>query len=461
MTLSSLSELLEKQPKNFKEDTFELVSKVAYLLGVPKTIFENDYEPPQMDIYDQLEKDKTARIVRNLCMIRTAIERNFKHINNAIRLENKSMFYLSDYIPENSMKQLSADGVTFIKASNKRLAQHVIEINRLISDRINNCKGLFPLWINWDYIKNLFVMENGFKESGTKAAAERFYKNMSYYPYQIFMNWLPEDDGNIFYSDKKFTELLYEWNGDYFVEANKVSDASDFVKSNIYDYIDESKNVVMAVDCENSDPYKLAAAIRNLNTEYLEKIRKIILFNDIHAASAWRILEQFTDIPVEHMLIERVKENKSLVDIKLTARACQEHYSNNVDSFIICSSDSDFWGLVTTLSDARFLFMIEHEKSGPDIKAAFSDSGIFYCYLDDFYSANAEEIKQVALFNEMRNYIEANVHLNVNNMLSEALKATRIEMGTSEKNQFFNRYIRTLQMSIAENGDIVIDFKRK
>ena len=43
-------------------------------------------------------------------------------------------------------------------------------------------------------------------------------------------------------------------------------------------------------------------------------------------------------------MIERIKQNKSLVDIKLTARACQEHYQKQVDSFVIVSSDSDYWG---------------------------------------------------------------------------------------------------------------------
>ena len=302
-------------------------------------------------------------------------------------------------------------------------------------------------------------MENGLKEEGVKAAAELYYSNMSCYPYKVYINWIPADEGNIFYNDKKFAELLYMWNNDYFGETSKVSDAGDYVKGNIYDYIEESGKVVVVVDCENSDPYKLAATIKNLDDEYLCKISSIILFDDIHTASAWRILEQFTDIPVEHMMIERVKENKSLVDITLSARACKEYYVNSVDSFIVCSSDSDFWALVKSLPEARFLFMIEHEKSGPDIKEALSHSGIFFCYLDDFYSANAEEIKQVALFSEMEKYIEENVHLNVNNMFNEALRITRIEMGTSEKNQFINRYIKTLQLSISDDGNLVVKFK--
>ena len=261
--------------------------------------------------------------------------------------------------------------------------------------------------------------------------------------------------------DKKFAVLLYQWHNDYFREFSKVSDVSSYVKGSIYEYIEGSEKTVVVVDCENSDPYKLCAVLRNLDYKYTQKISSIILFDDIHTASAWRILEDFTKIPVEHILIERVKESKSLVDIKLTERACQEHYINKVDSFIIVSSDSDYWGLISSLPDARFLMMIEHEKSGPDLKAALVNTDIFYCYIDDFYSGNADELKFGALIKEMYRYIDSAVHLNVNEMFSAALKATRIEMSDAEKKQFMAQHIRTMQMSIAPDGEVVIEFKNK
>lgn len=445
----------------YKDSTYELVSKVAYLIGVPKRIFENEHEAPQLEIYEQLDKDKTARIVRNLCVVRTSIERNFKHINDKMRMEYKTILSMPEYVPSDSLNQLTADGINFIKKSSTKLAHHIIEINRLISDRINNCKPLFPLWINWQYIKDIFIMPNGLTEEGTKLAADLYYSNLSYYPYQVYINWIPADEGNVLYNDKKFATLLYQWHNDYFGEMSKVSDAGTYVKSNIYDYIEDSDKVVVVVDCENSDPYKLVATLKNLNSDYTQKIASIILFDDVHTASAWRILEEFTKIPVEHMMIERVKQSKSLVDIMLTARACQEHYTNNVDSFIIVSSDSDYWGLIQSLPNARFLVMIEREKCGPDMKAALVSSGIFFCYIDDFYSGNAEEIKHSALFREMYRYIDNNVRLNVNDMFNEALRATRIDMSDAERKQFFYRYIRTMQMSISDDGDVVIEFKRK
>lgn len=95
----------------YKDSTCELVSKAAYLIGVPRHIFENEHEAPQMEVYNRLETDKAARIVRNLCLIRTAIERNFRHINEAMRMDYRTILSMPEYVPDKSMRQLSADGI--------------------------------------------------------------------------------------------------------------------------------------------------------------------------------------------------------------------------------------------------------------------------------------------------------------------------------------------------------------
>ena len=143
----------------------------------------------------------------------------------------------------------------------------------------------------------------------------------------------------------------------------------------------------------------------------------------------------------------------------MTARACQEYYENHVDSFIMVSSDSDYWGLISSLPKARFLVMIESEKCGPDMKAALSSSGIFYCYLDDFYSGDAEELKTSAIIREMRNYIANSVKLNVNAMLDEALRLTRVQMSSPERKQFYDRYIKSMQLEINNSGDVSLVIK--
>ena len=451
----------EEDKITYKDSTYEIVSKVAYLIGVPKRIFDNEHEAPKLDVYERLDADKTARIIRHLCIIRTSIERNFKYINDRMRFEYSSIINMPEYVPQESLNQLSADGINFIKKSSTKLCHHIIEINKLISDRINNCKKLFPLWLNWQYIKNMFIMPDGLSEAGTKNAADLYYSRLLFYPYQMYINWVPQEAGNILYNDKKFVTLLYQWNNDYFEEYSKVSDAGSYIKGSIYEFIGSSEKVVVVVDCENSDPYKLCATLKNLDYQYTQKITSIILFDDVHTASAWRILDSFTKIPVEHMMIERVKQNKSLVDVMLISRTCQEHYKNNVDSFIIVSSDSDYWGLISSLNEARFLVMIERENCGPDLKNALVNAGIFYCYIDDFYSGNTEDIKHSALFKEMYRYIDNTVRLNINEMFAEALRATRIEMSDAEKKQFASKYLKTMHMTIADNGDVVLEFKRK
>ncbi len=458
--LSGDTDLLETEDdvKYYKDSTYEIVSKVAYLIGVPKKIFENEHTPPKIEVYEKFEVNKTARIVRNLCRIRTAIERNFKHINDLMRLPSVTSSVL-DYLPTDGIRQLADDGISLNFRSSVKLSQHIVDINRLISDRVNNCKNLFPTWLNWQYLKNIFVMPNGLTDAGTKAAANLYFPNISYYPYQMYINWQPKNEGNILYSDKKFVTLLYRWNNDEFLDYSKVSDAGSYVKGNIYDFISEAGKVVVVVDCENSDPYKLSAVLKNLDYTYTSKISSIILFDDVHTATAWRILDEVTDIPVEHMMIDRVKQSKSLVDITLTARTCTEFYRNNVDSFIIVSSDSDYWGLITSLPDAHFLVMIEHENCGPDLKNALENAGIFYCYIDDFYSGNAEDLKLIALMKEMYRYIGERVQLNINEMYEEALIATRVEMTYAEKKQFFDKHIRTVKLDIDDDGSVRLRLK--
>ena len=445
----------------YKDSTYDIVSKVAYLIGVPKHIFENEHEPPKLEIYELLDKDKSARIVRNLCVVRAAIERRFGKINDKIRKEYKTIYSLPELIPQDALRQLELDGASFYKKSSTKLAHHIIEINKLIRDRINNCKHIFPVWLNWDYIRDLFNMKNGLTEEGTKAAAGVYFTNLECYPYSIFINWNPQPNGNILYNDKKFVTLLYQWHNDYFADYSKVSDAGSFVKSNIYDFIDDAKRVVMAVDCENSDPYRLCATLKGLDADVTAKIQKIMLFDDVHTVDAWRILESHTKIPVEHIMTERVKQTKSLVDIELTAMTCREHYVNLVDSFIIVSSDSDYWGLISSLPEAKFLVMIEREKCGPDMKAALANSGIFYCYIDDFYTGDGEDLKKNALFNEIYRALDEALNLNVKDMLDAALLATRIDMSPAAKRQFFEKYIKRMSLVIDEDGNASIELSHK
>ena len=409
-----------------------------------------------MDIFQELDKNKHARVVRNLCMIRTAIEQNYSTLNYQMKWELKNLYSFPDIISLDTLKQLEADGISLVEA-NCKLNQYIININKLIADRINNCKSIFPIWLEWTYIKELFIMPNGYSESGICKAAKEYYTNRNRYPYQVYMNWTHTDEGNILYNDKKFVTLLYAAHKDNFLDLSKVSDASDTVKSGIYRFLDNSNRTVIIVDCENSDPYKLCATLNNLDKQsLLDKIVKIILCDDVNTTSAWDILKNFTEIPVEHFESKRININKSIVDQALCVKACQEHYKNDADAIIICSSDSDYWALYGLLDTANYYVMVESSKVGTAHISAMAEANIPFCYIDDFCTGNGNSIKTEAMLKEIRTILRNALQLNIKDILNEAFLSTRAEMTKTEREQFYNRYIKSMHLVIGDDGNLSI-----
>lgn len=442
--------------KDYRNSTYAVVSKVAFLIGVPQRIFELEYEPPKMEYFKSLAQNKNARIIRNLCMLRTAIEQNYGELNYQMTWSLKNLHSFPDLIPQEALKQLEVDGISIVKA-NYKLNQYIIDINHHIANRINNCKSMFPIWLEWGYVKDLFVMPNGLTEAGIKAAAAEYYANKSRYPYQVYINWCYKEAGNILYNDKKFVTLLYEANEDCFADMSKVTDASDLTKESVYDFLENSNRAIIIVDCENSDPYKLYATLNNLSQQaLLDRICKIILCDDVNTTSAWDILDQFTSIPVEHLVIERISNRKSLVDPALCVKACMEHYENNVDSIIIFGSDSDYWGMYGQLKSVNYYVMVEISKFGADHRNALIEAGIPFCYIDNFCTGNSNQIKVEAMLREIRSTLDEALKINVNDMLREAYLTTRAEMSKAEQKQFYERYIKSMRLVIGEDGKLSI-----
>lgn len=132
------------------------------------------------------------------------------------------------------------------------------------------------------------------------------------------------------------------------------------------------------------------------------------------------------------------------MDIRITAGTCKEHYQNGVDAFLLASSDSDFWGLITALPTADFMVLIEQAKYGDCLKAAFDKNGIAYCFMDDFAS-NITDIKTAALKHSIRDYLEERIQVNVQDMMdgrSCRSSDCRLQRGSEEWNQEHNPLCR-------------------
>lgn len=439
---------------------YDIISITAYLIGVHKVHFERDHEPPLMAVYDRLQQNQSARVMRSLCEIRSTLLKEYQRIDRQMQYELKNLDSLPDLFPTETLGALEENGIRLIKP-NYRINRYIVDVNLLISQRINECRDLFPLWLKWEYIKDLFLMPNGAKATMLKPEWAKYTANNNMYPYQCYVNWPLSDNGNILLHDRKFVTLLYANHGEAFVDHGKVSDAGSITKDNVYGFLDANETAAIMVDCENCDPFKLYATLRNLNETELSRIRKIILYDDVHTSSVWRIFDHFTSIPVEREDVARVTNRKSLVDIRMTAGTCKEYYQDKVTAFIIASSDSDYWGLISAIPEASFLVMVEREKLGDDMRAALKNAGIFYCCIDDFCSGNIDDMKAGALLAEIEPELDMALNLNVNEMLDAAIDRTRIDMTDGEKRQFFEKYIKTMRLVIDPNGEARITWQKK
>ena len=441
---------------DYRNPTYHIVSLVGYLIGVDKQFFSPPGEHRlDVAVFEKTEMIKNARIIRNLCRIRTGFEKNYPAIRHAFKYEIKNIGSLPDLIPSDAVNALSQDGVKIYR-SRPDADEYIITINRELSNRISSIQPLFPEWVNWKYIRDLFLMPGGTKQEGIKQAGFEYNKNRNKYPFQCYINWRGGENGNILHCDEKFVTLLYESWEDHFENISLVRDVGNITKADIYNFLAEAGKAIMVVDCENSDPIKLAAALSSLSPSSKDKVSKILLFDSEYTTASWNILAQAGNFPIEHVTVLRLYEKKSQVDMTLATRTCKEVYTNGVDSVILVSSDSDYWALIQSLSDIDFLVMVERSKCGIEIRNALEQREIVYCFLDDFCTNASYTIKTTTLLTEIRSRLDAALNVNVNDMLNDAIHNTWVQMTPKERQAFFDRYIKTMRLSIEGDGSLRI-----
>lgn len=465
-TITSLSELGDayksKMPPpterpNRNTDTYTLVSLMMYLIGVEYRHFES-HIPPLTEDFEKYNQNKNARIIRNLCAIRTALQKGYTAIARALAYEMKNLSTIPDLIPPQTVKELLADGID-LQRSKPNINTYIIETNREISNRINNVKNLFPEWVNWDYIRPLFIMPNGLKLDGIKAAGKFYNTDRNRYPFQCYMNWDVDGCGNLLLCDYKFVRVLYERYEDVFEDKRLVTGGSAEKTDDLYAFLGRNDKTLIVVDCENSDPIKLAAAFSGLNTAQKKTIHKIMLFDSDYTTATWTTLCQMglpTDFETEHIVVGRINEHKSQVDMTLATNTCREVYLNNVDSVILVSSDSDYWALIQSLPSVSFLVMLERAKSGQQIRNALESQGHRYCFIDDFCTGASYTIKTKTLLSEFQARLDEAVQINVNTMLDEVLHTTWVEMTEKERANFLDRHIKTMRLKLSPDGALRI-----
>lgn len=281
----------------------------------------------------------------------------------------------------------------------------------------------------------------------------KFKGNLTLYPYSMYIYWQPFDCKGMLLDDKLFLKSLYSLHNDTFQDRGKVIDVSSDTINNIYAFIERSKRVVVAVDCENANVYKLFGFFKSLGKEERDKISKIVLYDDENTVETWKLLSNHINIPIEYIIVERLLRNKSLVDIKMSVGICESHFKDNVDSFIVVSSDSDFWGTISSLPDANFMVVYENEKSSDKAINVMESNNVVSCCLDDFYTGNVSKLKEDILC-KLANDSLGQVKLNLKGIVADVYKDSRIVANEEERNAFYNKYLKNVKVSVDNEGNL-------
>ncbi|MBQ9419822.1 MAG: hypothetical protein IJU31_05525 [Synergistaceae bacterium] len=461
-----------KNPSDSSKTKREIVSKIAFLIGIEDRYFgvgQNENMNPQFyrSVFEEMNQDKEARIVRNLCRLRTRLQRNFKAIFTEMNADIKNIDSIPDLVPQDSLQSLEADGIQFVRAR-RRLDEYIVDVHNYLLPHVPNCQKFLPEWIKWPYIRNLFFINKGNTIEGNKEAARTYSEFRDLFPYQSFINWNPnESDGNILRDDAKFLPILYERNRDRFYDMSKVTEAGDAAMTDPSEFFEKAGRVFIAVDCENADPCKVIGIIKDLDAKgMLSKVAKILLVDDEHTSSQWRALRRNENLPLEYYLTDRVKDEKSAVDVALTIKFYREIAEskisgNSIDSAIIISSDCDFWPLIELTPEIKFLVMLEYDNCSQAYYQRLQNNDVPFFYIDEFFMSGNIELKTEVVLQEVIREIEENhlSKLNLFSVINRALSKIDLRMNDAEISQFLEKYIANMTIGFAKNGGAVLQNK--
>ncbi|MBR1658507.1 MAG: hypothetical protein IJ697_09420 [Synergistaceae bacterium] len=445
---------------------------MAYLIGIEAKyfgLFNGESMNPQFyrSVYEEMNQDKEARIVRNLCRLRTKMQRHFKAICTEMNSDVKNLDSMPDLIPPDILQSLENDGIPFVRPR-RRLEDYIVDVHNYLLPHVPNCQKFIPDWVKWPYIRNLFFIVKGNTVDGNKDAAKIYYEFRDLFPYQAYINWSPNEiDGNILRDDAKFLPILYERNRDKFHDTSKLTEAGDTAVEDPSEFFARAKRVLIAIDCENADPCKVIGIMKELEKQnVLSKISKVILVDDRHTSTQWRLLRRNENLPLEYYMTDRVKDDKSAVDVALTIKFYREiaqsrAEGNPIDSAVIVSSDCDFWPLIELTPEVSFMVMLEYDNCSHSYYQRLHQNDVPFMYIDEYFSAGNLEMKTENVLQEVIKEIEDGYlsKINLFSVMNRALTKLELRMNESEASSFYEKYILPMNVAFTKNGTALLQNK--
>lgn len=441
--------------RDMKVQSKEIAMKFGYLMGVRKELFINSFvgeEKSARKKIEELDQNENARIIRYLSKCRNTIFLNWSDINANMRY---SLHHLSEfvYFDKENLEFLKERHILNLETYYTDSAKAVCEISLAIQKYVDYIKDLFPEWIDFKIIRKALITPGISTAKDIKIAKKSFSKfvsNKNKYPFQCWLNWTPRDVGNLLQSDEVLLRELYR-------SQNRLEEFEDMFEKGmscdlISFFLDESNKTTIVVDCENADIFKFYEMIKSINTE---KISKIMLFDGTKTMDAWKGLRKYIDIPIEYLSGTRVSEYKSLVDIQLTAGVCKEHYENNIDSFILVSSDSDYWGLISTLKSARFLTVWEESKTSLQILELMDETGIVNTSIDKYCGQDSTALKESIIINGIFDRITQCIGTGVEEHINCFIEENHLDLSEEEYELLMADMCKS-EIKISSEGDFII-----
>lgn len=429
---------------------YNLVSKTAYLLGVGREDYFMNYKD---EIFEEMENIPEAKILRIMSKFRTALLNNYKEISQKIIYDLKNLDSLPDYFSQKDFHFLRSHGVEIVKV-NTKAEDYIYHLTKEITNYTGKViPKVYPIWINHEYVKELFAMKCSRPKDGF-AIVKSFASKRNLYPYHIYVNLSTKTASIALTNDKAFTDCIYAAHGKSFHDSSKVVNRSANFSVGFERFFEAAGDIYILVDCENTNVYKLYCMLLGIKEKFKDgfsKIRKICLYDDIHTTNAWKLLHRFTEIKIEHNLIERVVENKSLVDIQLSTGACKAYYEDKIRNFILVSSDSDFFGLINSLPLCNFQVAVEKDNVSDQVLDAMDDIETAYCYMDDFYSGSLEPLYEAALKLEINDFLSNKTTIQLHKLFASAAKSARIDISDKELEVYLSKYAKSIH--IERNAD--------
>lgn len=430
---------------------YEIVSKIAFLIGVQEHYFREDGCGYSQTDFDAMSGDKNCRVLRNLCILRNSFERNFGWIRNAMNRDFHNLYTMPELVDADVVRQLEDDGVALYH-SVYTAEQYVVDINHEISQRISNCRSWFPACVNWAYLKDFFIMPDGEKPIGCIRGFQVYHANMAAYPYQCWVNLpLLAVEGNILANDDVFLTLLYEGHEDAFCGQEQLWAEGDL--SAVSRFLRDGSAAVV-VDCENSDPVKVCGLLKSLPAGDLARVTKLMLVDDENTNGVWTEVEgSGLGVPVEHLMTRRLKAEKSVVDLSLAVALCKEFYAGSSDRFLLCSSDSDYHVLFSGLEAIPALMAYEEKKVSPAFLKHLRERNVRTARLDGFLAAG-KELQERSLEERVNASLSERMALDWRRLMDGVCESLGLDLADSERQSLAERVLNGARLRLCPDGGV-------